>query len=315
MNAAKGSFANTGSHLYVESVLNDAAIPLVGPGYQTEAFTAAISIPADAAIQNIDGYGAYITDPCDSRVSGEDRLGCNGTAFYSQSVATGDHAAVWGLNPVVKDNGTPNANLTGIEVDVGSDTTPYFVQGVVVEAGGKGVAPPGAVYFLAHSSGESFKPAYGYYVDRAATTSAGIVLDGKAFGEAVGSQDIRFIGYDSRGRRHVASIAADPEGTLTSQLDGGTGHTLSQVIAIGTAALGGAPVAPATCAVIATAAAKGVVSTDVISWSFAAPPGRGWPSLTIQQYPSTDAVNFAVCNPGASVVTPDAVTLNWRVVR
>jgi hypothetical protein len=37
--------------------------------------------------------------------------------------------------------------------------------------------------------------------------------------------------------------------------------------------------------------------------------------LTIVAYPTTDTVNFKVCNNTASSITPGAVTLNYRISR
>jgi uncharacterized membrane protein len=37
--------------------------------------------------------------------------------------------------------------------------------------------------------------------------------------------------------------------------------------------------------------------------------------LTIIAYPSSNNVNFKVCNNTNSSVTPGAITLNWRVIR
>ena len=37
--------------------------------------------------------------------------------------------------------------------------------------------------------------------------------------------------------------------------------------------------------------------------------------LTIIPYPTSGNVNFKVCNNTGSSITPEAITLNWRVVR
>jgi hypothetical protein len=37
--------------------------------------------------------------------------------------------------------------------------------------------------------------------------------------------------------------------------------------------------------------------------------------LTIQAYPTAGFVNWDICNPTASTITPGAVTLNWNVTR
>jgi hypothetical protein len=37
--------------------------------------------------------------------------------------------------------------------------------------------------------------------------------------------------------------------------------------------------------------------------------------LTIIKWPTTNNVNFKVCNNTLSSITPGAITLNWRVLR
>jgi hypothetical protein len=68
--------------------------------------------------------------------------------------------------------------------------------------------------------------------------------------------------------------------------------------------------------------ASGVTATDDIIADFNSDPTStvGYlPStngmLAIIKYPSSNSVNFRVCNNTAASVTPGAVTLNWRVVR
>ncbi len=94
---------------------------------------------------------------------------------------------------------------------------------------------------------------------------------------------------------------------------GGVACTLT--IASGTATMGTAAISAGTCATAVTVAATNVTTTDSINWSFNAAPGTGWPSLTVQTYPTAGDVSFLVCNPTAGSVTPAAATLNWRVVR
>lgn len=92
-------------------------------------------------------------------------------------------------------------------------------------------------------------------------------------------------------------------------------YTVPAVVSQGTANLGTTGVPSGTCAAAVTVSATNAAVTDTISWSFNAAPGSGWPSLTIQNYPTVNNVNFSVCNPSASTVTPAAATLNWSVIR
>lgn len=93
-------------------------------------------------------------------------------------------------------------------------------------------------------------------------------------------------------------------------------------IASGTSSLGTSAIASATCATVVTTTATGAASTDAISWNTNGsikaitgyiPSTSG--GLTINGYPTTNSVNWDVCNWTSASITPGAVTLNWRVVR
>lgn len=102
----------------------------------------------------------------------------------------------------------------------------------------------------------------------------------------------------------------------------GTGGTVVYKIANGTAALGTSVIASAACASATTVAASGVLATDVIQTSFNSDPTgvTGYVPLTagmltVIPYPTTNNVNFKVCNNTGASITPGAITLNWRVDR
>ncbi len=93
-------------------------------------------------------------------------------------------------------------------------------------------------------------------------------------------------------------------------------------IASGTSALGTGSISSGACASAVTTSATGVATTDNIMADFNADPtsSTGYsPStsgmLTIIKYPTSNNVNFKVCNNTGSSITPSAITLNWRVVR
>jgi hypothetical protein len=97
-----------------------------------------------------------------------------------------------------------------------------------------------------------------------------------------------------------------------------TGST--QTIASGTAALGTSAIASNTCASAVTVTAAGVQTTDNLMADFNSDPTAitGYvpgAMLTIVKFPTSGNVNFRVCNNTGSSITPNAVTLNWRVVR
>jgi hypothetical protein len=93
-------------------------------------------------------------------------------------------------------------------------------------------------------------------------------------------------------------------------------------ISNGVAILGTGSITSGTCAAAVTVAATGVLTTDNIMADFNADPTgvTGYAPtangiLTIIKYPTTNNVNFKVCNNTGGNITPGAITLNWRVVR
>lgn len=102
--------------------------------------------------------------------------------------------------------------------------------------------------------------------------------------------------------------------------DGTTGAyvdcLIPRAIAMGTAALGTTIIASKTCATVVTVPATGVITADVISYSFnSAPSGAFITGLVIQSYVTLGNVNFLVCNPTEKSLLPPPTTLNWRVAR
>lgn len=100
---------------------------------------------------------------------------------------------------------------------------------------------------------------------------------------------------------------------------GESGNTAT--IAGGTATLGTSAITGGTCATVVTVSATGVATTDTITADFNADPsgltgyGIGSDMLTVYKYPTSNNVNFKVCNRGEDSVTPSAATLNWAVFR
>ncbi len=71
-----------------------------------------------------------------------------------------------------------------------------------------------------------------------------------------------------------------------------------------------------------TATATGVATTDVISWipSTDISSVTGYTPVTtggviIYVFPTTNTINFRVCNPTSGSVDPGSITINWRVER
>ena len=107
-------------------------------------------------------------------------------------------------------------------------------------------------------------------------------------------------------------------GSSTGGSSGGGG-----TVASGTAILGTSAISSATCATVVTVSATGATtsgigsnivadfSADPTSTTGYIPSASG--SLTIIKYPTTNNVNFKVCNFTGSSITPGAITLNWKV--
>lgn len=93
------------------------------------------------------------------------------------------------------------------------------------------------------------------------------------------------------------------------------------IIASGASALDTAAIA-SEASDVTTVSAPGVLTTDVIIATLNGTPigVTGYvPSdagtLYIYAYPTTDNVNFVVCNNTAGSITPGALTINWKVIR
>ena len=93
-------------------------------------------------------------------------------------------------------------------------------------------------------------------------------------------------------------------------------------IASGALTLNTTAVSSAACSTAQTATATGTATTDAIIATFNGDPTAvtGYVPLTtgmltIIPYPTSNTVNFKVCNNTSASITPGAVTINWRVVR
>lgn len=97
---------------------------------------------------------------------------------------------------------------------------------------------------------------------------------------------------------------------------------LTTTIASGATAMGTGAIGSGACASAVTATATNTATTDAIIANFNGDPTAvtGYiPStsgmLTIFVYPTSNTVNFKVCNNTSGSITPGAVTINWRVAR
>ena len=113
-----------------------------------------------------------------------------------------------------------------------------------------------------------------------------------------------------------SGVAAQLANTVSAA--GGSTGTVQK----GTLALGTSSIASGACASVVTATATGITTSDVPLVGFSADPkgSTGYAPttsgmLTIQIYPSANAVNANVCNNTASAIVPSPITLNWLVLR
>lgn len=102
----------------------------------------------------------------------------------------------------------------------------------------------------------------------------------------------------------------------------GTAGAPGILIASGAKALATSAISSAACSAAQTDTATGAATTDAIIASFNADPTAvtGYVPLTtgmltIIAYPTSNTVNFKVCNNTASSITPGAITINWRIIR
>jgi hypothetical protein len=94
-------------------------------------------------------------------------------------------------------------------------------------------------------------------------------------------------------------------------------------VASGTAAMGTSAINSGACASVVTVSAPGVLTTDTITAAFNSDPSAvtGWgvsatgAVLTIYPYPTSNNVNFKVCNSSSFSITPGSLTINWKVSR
>lgn len=118
----------------------------------------------------------------------------------------------------------------------------------------------------------------------------------------------------------ISGLGTGVAGSLAINAGGADGFT-TNISATGATALSTAAIASTAC-FTTTAAATGTASTDVVIVNFNSDPTAttGYApvltgGLSIYVFPSSNQVNFRVCNPTASSITPGAITVNWKVIR
>lgn len=124
------------------------------------------------------------------------------------------------------------------------------------------------------------------------------------------------------GASGTMAVSATTPVVLNASTGALTCPTCTTTIASGAKALATSAISSATCTSVQTDTATGAATTDVVTAVFNADPTAttGYVPLTsgmltIIVYPTSNTVNFKVCNNTLNSITPGAITLNWRVVR
>lgn len=110
-------------------------------------------------------------------------------------------------------------------------------------------------------------------------------------------------------------------GAPSSNTSQATWFTPVASIAAGTSTINPGAITSETCATVISTAANGVLSTDaiIVTPNASIKAVTGYVALAaggirITGYPTADFVNWDVCNPTSSSITPGSITLNWLVV-
>jgi hypothetical protein len=222
--------------------------------------------------------------------------------------------------------------VTALEMNVGSAGSP------VVNGGALGTPSSGTL------TNCTFPTLNQNTTGSAATLTTARTIGGVSFN---GSANINLPGVNAAGNQNTSGNAATvTNATLTTALTVNTGAvtlvgnaggasqitipngtcnltagTSAITVASGTAALGTSAIANGGKASTVTVSATGVASTDVLDWGFNGDPtgvtgyNPAGDLLYIVAFPTTNNVNFIVCNKSGASITPGTITLNWKVRR
>jgi hypothetical protein len=254
--------------------------------------------------------------------------------FYDQNGALLNDTPLWWQFPNTIGSTVDISNMTPIST-VGGNIIFYPTLG----GGGGGTGTVTSVAFVGDGVILSTTPSTpvitaGNIAAALLTQSANLVLAGPTTGAAhtptfrsLVTADLpaiaaSFLSNGLTGTGLVVLATAPTINGLTFPTAAGAAVVAQDVVPAGTIALGTTLIASGAKSAIISVAATGVLSTDNVIADFNADPSgvTGYaPSasgmLTIIKWCSAGFINFYQYNNTASSITPDPVTLNYRVVR
>ena len=309
-----GSAASLSSALALSGLATQAANTIVGNGTGSTAVPTALAIPSCSA-----GTSALTWT--------------SGTGFGCNTISSGSSSWSSLTNPsTALSLSMGNANISTFTAGAATSTNNMFTFTDTASNTGTGIlgrfttaSGSAATPWQADVNGLGWKVASNGTLSNVGSSASGnVALSGSTSGTAnitvqaaAGTPTIT-LGTSSG----TPAVTASSPLAITTATGNITCTTCTTTIASGTSALGTSAIASGACATVVTTSATGTASTDAIIWNPNAsikgvtgyvPSTSG--GLTIAAYPTTNNVNFDVCNWTSASITPGAVTLNWRVVR
>lgn len=294
--------------------------------------------PASGDFWNLSGIVQYYNGAATRSLIPFTAATCtSGGIPYASSTTGLGCSAAWTVNTLMKGGGAGSTPIvSGITVDSSDNLSTPGTASFGVGSGNAGAAvftqgtAPGlgttAVTLHAPASVTSYRvifPSAAATGFRLWTNSSSVVTESIVASNGSGNVLLSAgTAAIASGKTMTVSNTLTLTGTDSSSAAFGAGGTVTYTIASGAKALATTGISSAACSSAQTDTATGTATTDAIIATFNGDPTAvtGYipltaGMLTIIAYPTANTVNFKVCNNTASLITPGAITLNWRVVR